>query len=261
MGVITLEYKSTSSENDVVTGINAVEGLLQTRPNQIERVYFAKEMRSERLFVLIKECKRMKIHYQIVPVHRIELETRSTRHQGIAAFCSLKQFVSLEVLQEAVAKSTIPALFIVAASVEDPGNLGALIRSAVAFGVHGLILERKNTVSLNATVARASAGMLEHLPIAKPTNLESTLESLIAAGYQVVGAQSEAQKFPTQLTFTGPTVLIVGGEHRGIPIYLQKKCSDFARIPTSPTVPSLNLSAAASVLLYEIARQREFNFV
>jgi 23S rRNA (guanosine2251-2'-O)-methyltransferase len=252
---MTLPTNST-----VFTGIHAVEELIRTRPQEVDRIYFSQELHAGALFELQKYCKRQKLHYQIVPSTRLTEICGSPRHQGVAALCSAKPFALMEELLDAAGRKPAVPLFLLAASVEDPHNLGAVIRSAVAFGVDGLILERKNTVALNATVAKTSAGMLEHMAIAKPTNLEKTVESLSGAGYAIVGAEGEGGSNPSQIDFRGPTLLIVGGEHRGIPPYLRKRCTAFVRIPTAATVPSLNLASAASILLYEIGRQRGFAF-
>jgi 23S rRNA (guanosine2251-2'-O)-methyltransferase len=248
---------SPASET-VIFGIHAVEELIKSRPNEVDRVYFDSGLRSSQLFNLLKECKKLKLHYQHVPSRRIEDLCGSTRHQGVAAQCSSKAYADIGQLMEAASRQATIPLFLVAASVEDPGNLGAVIRSAVGFGVTGLMMERKNTVPLNATVAKASAGMLEQLAIAKPNNLELTIDEFAQAGYAIIGAEGQAQKTPPQIDFRQSTVLIIGGEHRGIPPYLRKRCTDFVRIPIAASVESLNLSAATAVLLYEASRQRGF---
>jgi 23S rRNA (guanosine2251-2'-O)-methyltransferase len=144
--------------------------------------------------------------------------------------------------------------------VEDPGNLGSIIRSSVAFGADALLLERKNTAPLNASVAKSSAGMIEHLCIGRPKNLEALVQDFRSKNFAVIGAEMKKGKKPEETDFTGPLILILGGEHRGIPPYLNKLCTGFVSIPMTEKTQSLNVSATASILLYEIARQRKWPF-
>jgi 23S rRNA (guanosine2251-2'-O)-methyltransferase len=175
------------------------------------------------------------------------------------ALCSVKEYCSIEKLHQILANKENP-LLLIPASVEDPGNLGTIIRSSVAFGVDALILERKNTAPLNAAVAKSSAGMIEHICISRPKNLEGIVSEFAQKGYSVIGADVHKGKKPSELNLKGPLLLILGGEHRGIPPYLSRLCTDYVSIPINKTAQSLNVSAATAVLLYECASQREFKF-
>ena len=146
----------------------------------------------------------------------------------------------------------------IAASVEDPSNLGAIIRSCVAFNVDALLLERKNTAPLNASAAKSSAGMIEHLCISRPKNLEGLVAEFASGGYAIAGAIANDGAAPETVDMTGPFVLILGGEHRGIPPYLARLCNRKIAIPISGKAQSLNVSAAGAVLMYECSRQRKF---
>jgi len=239
-----------------IYGIHPVEELLAARRQDIEHVYFDKDKKSQPLFELLRVCRRDRMSYNLVPEAKLDALAGTRRHQGVVAFCSVRPYDDIEAINDIINTKPAP-LFVVAASIEDPGNLGAIIRSCVCLGADALLLERKNTVPLNAAVAKSSAGMLERLRIVKPRNLEGLIAELSAdKGFSVVGAAVNGGVPPDKHDFKRPTVLITGGEHRGIPPYLQKQCAVSITIPMTPNGQSLNASVAAAVLLYEIARQR-----
>ncbi|NLG15974.1 MAG: 23S rRNA (guanosine(2251)-2'-O)-methyltransferase RlmB [Fibrobacter sp.] len=246
-------------QENFIYGIHAVEELLQTRLQSVDHVYFDKDKRNPALFNLIKFCRKERLSYNLVPELRIQQLTGTTKHQGVAALCSAKPYCSVDEIQKMLSTRPNP-LVILPASVEDPGNLGSIIRSSVAFGVDALLLERKNSAPLNAAVAKSSAGMLEHLCIGRPKNLEALVQDFRSKNYAVIGAEMENGKKPEEIDFSGPVVLVLGGEHRGIPPYLNKLCTGFVSIPMTEKTQSLNVSASASVLLYEISRQRKWPF-
>jgi 23S rRNA (guanosine2251-2'-O)-methyltransferase len=242
-------------KDQVIYGIHPVEELLKTRITSIDHVYFEQDRKSAQLFELLKICRKERLSYNLVPEIRMQQLSGTRRHQGIAAQCSVLPYAEMSDIEAGIAEKNNP-LIMVPASIEDPGNLGAIIRSAVAFDVDALLLERKNTAPLNAAVAKSSAGMVEHLSVARPKNLEGIIGDLAEKGYAVIGADMKKGRPPQEIRLTGPVVLVLGGEHRGLPPYLSKVCTDFVSIPMSSTVESLNVSASAAILLYEIARQR-----
>lgn len=254
-----------SQECEVVYGIHAVEELINNRPEHIERVLFQNDTKANStLFDLIKRCRKQRRPYQMVPAARLdELCGIRGGHQGVVAQCPVKAYMPLEELQEklsAVRASGKAPLLLLAASVEDPRNLGAIIRSCVGFGVDGLLLEQKNTAPLSGTVAKSAAGMLEHIAIVRPRNLEGVVQQLRSDGWSIIGAEAGAPSVINQVDMAGPTLIITGGEHRGIPPYLRKQCTALTAIPLTSQTPSLNVSVAAAVMLYECARQRNFSF-
>jgi 23S rRNA (guanosine2251-2'-O)-methyltransferase len=239
----------------VVYGIHAVEELLKERLEAIDHIYFDNGKRSSLIFNLMKICRRERLAYNLVPLPRLDQMAGSDKHQGVVAVCSVQPYCSPEELTEKMAGKKAP-LFVLAASIEDPGNLGALIRSCVAFGADAMFLERKHTSPLSPAAAKSSAGMVEHLTILRPKNLEGIVGNYAALGFSVVGAHAGKGAPPDALDLTGPTIIILGGEHRGIPPYLEKLCTAFASIPIRRQAESLNVSAAGAVLLYEAGRQR-----
>jgi 23S rRNA (guanosine2251-2'-O)-methyltransferase len=239
----------------VVYGIHAVEELLKERLETIDHIYFDNAKRSSQIFNLMKTCRKERLAYNLVPLLRLNQIAGLDKHQGVVAVCSVRPYCSPEELAEKIAGKKAP-FFVLAASIEDPGNLGAIIRSCVAFGVDALFLERRHTSPLSPAAAKSSAGMIEHLNILRPKNLEGIIRDYAALGFSVVGAHSGKGMAPDALYLAGPTIIILGGEHRGIPPYLEKLCTAFASIPIEKKAESLNVSAAGAVLLYESGRQR-----
>jgi 23S rRNA (guanosine2251-2'-O)-methyltransferase len=243
-------------DSGVIYGIHAVEEAVRSRPTGIERIYFDQDRHTDSLFALLKECRRLRIAYQVVPGARIEELAPRANHQGVAAQCPVRPYDSWEaVLEKALAGST-PPLFLIPASVEDPRNLGAIVRTAAGFGISALLLEQKSTAPLSSIVAKTAAGGLEHVAICRPRNLEAIVKGLRDQGFAIVGAEAGAERLPSAIDFTGPSIVVLGGENRGIPPYLKKLCTAFAGIPIAEAVSSLNVSVAAGILLYEAAKQR-----
>ncbi|MBN1131393.1 MAG: RNA methyltransferase [Chitinispirillaceae bacterium] len=239
-----------------VYGIHAVEELLSKRLETVDHIYFDKTKRNPLLFRLIKTCRKERLAYNLVPPLKIARLAGTDNNQGVAALCSVRPYCSPEALDAKLAKVSTP-LLVLAASIEDPQNLGALIRSCVAFGVDALLLERKNTAPLSSSVAKASAGMVEHCTIVRPKNLEGIVREYVKSGFTVVGARAAKGVPPVQIDFVGPVVIVLGGEHRGIPPYLEKLCTCFVSIPMDNRVNSLNVAAAGAVIMYECMRQRQ----
>ncbi|MFW6221569.1 MAG: 23S rRNA (guanosine(2251)-2'-O)-methyltransferase RlmB [Fibrobacterota bacterium] len=249
----------TSSSDNLLFGVHPIKERLNSNPQSIERIYLDANRRSQQNFEILKISRKKKIPTQHIPENKLNQLARTSKHQGIVAITSVKNYVTETEVYKRVESSANP-LLLVAASIEDPQNLGAIIRSSVAFGITALLLERRNTVPLNATVSKASAGMLEHITVCKPYNLEGMIVAFKEKGFAVVGASEAAQAPLYDVDLRGPTILIMGGEHRGIPAYLQKSCSTLVSIPMAGKVQSLNVSAAASIFLYETSRQRGFAF-
>lgn len=246
-------------QENSVYGIHAVEELLNKRLLSIDHIYFNKDRKDPLIFNLIKICRKERLSYNLVPELKLNQLAKTTKHQGVVAFCSIKPYCSADKLYE-IASGKKNALFLIPASVEDPQNLGAIIRSSVAFGVDALILERKHTAPLNASVAKSSVGMVEHMCIARPKNIEKIVSDFKSKGFSITGAEAGKGETPQNTNLKGPAVLVLGGEHRSIPPYLSRLCTNFISIPISSTAQSLNVSAATAILLYESAKQRGFNY-
>jgi 23S rRNA (guanosine2251-2'-O)-methyltransferase len=176
--------------------------------------------------------------------------------QGVVAIVPSRNQPSLEDLLEAVTRRGAPGFLLVCDEIEDPQNLGALVRTAECAGAHGIVVPRHHSAPISSTVVKASAGATEHLPIAEVTNVTRALQSLKEAGYWVVGLAGEGDRIYTEIDYRGPIAVVVGNEGRGIRRLVREQCDFLARIPLHGRIASLNASVAGALVLFEAARQR-----
>jgi len=205
---------------------------------------------------LVELARSAGVPVRIEPRQAIDRLVPSGRHQGIVAFVGAKAYAELEDILRAARDRNQPPLVLLLDGVEDPHNLGAVLRTAEAAGAHGVIIPERRAVGLTATVAKASAGAVEHLPVACVTNLSRAIEELKAQNLWVYALDPSADKSCTALDLTGPVALVLGGEDKGVRAGVLEKCDDRAKIPMHGRVASLNVSAAAAIVLFEVVRQR-----
>ncbi len=194
----------------------------------------------------------------VVPVDRRKLDLMSTTraHQGIIAQAAAHEYASVEeILQEAADRGEAP-LIVICDELSDPHNLGAIMRTAECAGAHGVIIPKRRSVGLTATVAKASAGAVEYMKVARVTNIASTIRELKEQGVWVFGTAAEGSQPMYRADLTGPTAIVIGNEGVGISRLVRDLCDVMVHIPMSGRISSLNASAAASILLYEAVRQR-----
>ena len=194
----------------------------------------------------------------VVPVDRRKLDAMSTTgaHQGVIALAAAREYYSIDdLLQEAADRGEAP-LLVICDELSDPHNLGAILRCAECAGAHGVIIPKRRSVSLTATVAKASAGAVEYMKVARVTNITATMEELKQKGVWIFGTAAEGSVPMYQADLTGPTAIVIGNEGEGMSRLVQKTCDVTVHIPMKGRISSLNASAAASILLYEAVRQR-----
>jgi len=194
----------------------------------------------------------------VVPVDRRKLDMMSTTkaHQGVIALAAARAYFTIDdILQEAADRGE-NALLVICDELTDPHNLGAIIRSAECAGAHGVIIPKRRSVGLTATVAKASAGAVEYMKVARVTNINSAMEELKEKGVWIFGTAAEGSIPMYDADLTGPTAIVIGSEGDGISRLVQKNCDVTVHIPMKGRISSLNASAAASILLYEAVRQR-----
>jgi 23S rRNA (guanosine2251-2'-O)-methyltransferase len=177
-------------------------------------------------------------------------------NQGVIAVTSPKEYVALEDLMQIPAAKNEAAFFIILDGLEDPHNLGAILRTADATGVHGLIIREKREVGLTAAVEKASAGALEYMPVARVTNLTQTIEKLKKRNIWVVGIDQAGDSSYTSIDYKPPTAFVIGGEGKGLSDLIKKNCDFLGFIPMRGQLSSLNASVAAAVIMFEVVRQR-----
>ncbi len=237
----------------VISGRNAVKELL-TGGRDIEKIYIQSGDREGSVNLLIGMASERKI--QIVEADKRKLDQLSggARHQGIVAIAAERNYSTIdEMLAYAEQKGEKPFLILLD-GVEDPHNLGAIIRSAECSGVHGVIIPKRRAVGLTATVAKASAGAIEHMRVAKVTNLASTIDELKEKGLWIFGADMGGENF-YDLDMNCAVCIVMGSEGFGISRLVKEKCDFIASIPLYGNVNSMNVSCAAAVIMTEAARQ------
>lgn len=243
-------------DEQLVYGVHPVEELLRARSRPVEKVFFDRDRANGPLYPILKECNRAKIPYQLVGQAKLRDLVGNAVHQGVVAVCGLISYTRIHELLSIAERRREAPLLLVADSVEDPHNLGAVIRTALAAGVHGILLPRQGGAALTPAVAKASAGALEKMTIAKPDDIAAELANLKAKGFAVAGLESGASKSYRAGHYSGPLVVVIGGEHKGIRPHIRRHCTDLYSIPIRSDVNSLNLSVAAGIFLFEVVDQR-----
>ena len=194
----------------------------------------------------------------IVPVDRRKLDQMSTTrsHQGVIALAAAHEYYTIDDLLEEAAARGENALLVICDELSDPHNLGAIMRSAECAGAHGVIIPKRRSVGLTATVAKASAGAVEYMKVARVTNINNTINELKEKGVWIFGTAAEGSIPMYKADLTGPAAIVIGNEGDGMSPLVRKNCVVMVHIPMKGRISSLNASAAASILLYEAVRQR-----
>ena len=204
---------------------------------------------------ILREAKKTDTIINFVDKERLDRLANSGHHQGVVAQAAAYEYAEVEdILNAAKEKGEAPFIFILD-EIEDPHNLGAIIRTANLCGAHGVIIPKRRAVGLTATVAKTSAGAINYTPVAKVTNIAKTIEELKKEGMWFVCADMDGQTM-YDLNLTGPIGLVIGNEGAGVSRLVKEKCDFTASIPMKGDIDSLNASVAAGVLAYEIVRQR-----
>ena len=239
---------------EVIYGIHAVEEALKARGRAFEYVGVARERKDARVQRIVEDCRAAGVAVRFLPLEQVERLAGNAAHQGVVAVTSEKSYSDLdEVLTHRRGEH---AFVVVLDGVEDPHNLGAILRTADAAGADGVVIPERRAVGVTATVAKASAGASEHLPIARVTNISRALEELKSREVWTVGLDERAPQAYHQLDYKMHCALVVGAEGNGLHELVRKRCDFLVSIPMLGKVPSLNVSVAAAVVMYEMARQR-----
>lgn len=241
--------------DDVLVGRNAVTEALKSGRG-INKLWIASGDREGSVAEIAALAKERGIVVQYVERAKIEALAGGHRHQGVLAYVAPVPYAELDdILKAAEEKGEAPFLVLLD-ELEDPHNLGALLRTADATGVHGILIPKRRSVSLNATVAKTSAGAVEYVPVARIGNIAQTLKKLKEKGFWVAGADMDGEKAYYEADFTGPLVLVVGSEGRGMSRLTKEACDFIVSMPMVGRINSLNASVAGSILMYESMRQR-----
>ena len=221
----------------------------------IDKVFILDGCQDGPVRTIVREAKKRDTLLQFVSRERLEQLSETGQHQGVIAYAAAYEYATIEEMFELAQKRGEDPFFILLDNIEDPHNLGAIIRTANLAGAHGVIIPKRRAVGLTATVAKTSAGALHYTPVAKVTNLAKTIEELKKRGMWFVCADMDGESM-YRLNLKGPIGLVIGSEGDGIGRLVKEKCDFVAGIPMKGDIDSLNASVAAGVLAYEIVRQR-----
>ncbi|SHI48849.1 23S rRNA (guanosine2251-2'-O)-methyltransferase [Anaerovibrio lipolyticus DSM 3074] len=239
---------------DMVAGRNAVmEALKGSR--SVNKIMVAKGSNEGSIKEIIAVAKEKGVNIMYMERSKIDSMARGIRHQGVLAQVAPVQYVELEDILQIARDKNEPPFILLLDELEDPHNLGALLRTADAAGVHGVLIPKRRSVPLSATVAKTSAGAVEYVPVARIGNMVQTIRRLKDEGLWVAAADMDGTDY-YEADMTGPLLLIVGSEGHGVGRLVKEQCDFVVRIPMMGKINSLNASVAGSILMYEAMKQR-----
>ena len=239
---------------DLIAGRNAIAEALRAG-RAIDSLYVQRGERSGALQALVKKAKEAGAAIKEADPKKLDYLCGGANHQGVVAVAAVKEYATVEDLFHRAQEKDEPPFFVVCDELEDPHNLGAILRTAECAGAHGVIIPKRRSVGLTYAVGKASAGAVEYLPVARVGNLPSLLEELKARGLWIYAADMDGSPW-CQTDFTGPTALVIGSEGRGVGRLVKEKADFVVSLPLKGNINSLNASVAAGILCYEVARQR-----
>ncbi len=249
------EKKAASPRNDdVIAGRNAVsEALNAGRP--IDSLLVAKGRRTGSVAGIIARAREKGIPVKEVDEKKLDYLCGHAKHQGVAALAAVKEYATVDDIFRAAQERGEPPFLLVADELEDPHNLGAILRTAECAGAHGVIIPRRRAAGLTYAVGKASAGAVEYVPVARVTNIASALDDLKKRGVWIYAADPDGQDW-CSADFTGPAALVIGSEGFGVSRLVREKSDFVVSLPMLGRINSLNASVACGILCYEVVRQR-----
>jgi 23S rRNA (guanosine2251-2'-O)-methyltransferase len=239
-----------------VYGVNPVRELLRAGGGGVAEVWLAAGGEQRRLAEIARLAREAGAKVRDAPREKLDRLAATDRHQGVVAVVTDYRYRDLDDLLAAARDTGEPALIIALDGIEDPQNLGAIVRSAHALGAHGVVIPKDRAAGVTPAASKASAGAIEHLPVARVTNLTQALEEMKEAGLWAVATAADASDEVGDVDLTVPTALVIGAEGTGVRPLVRRTCDRAVRIPMKGRVASLNAAASAAIVLYEVARQR-----
>ena len=238
-----------------IIGRNAVLEALRTE-RAMNKIWVSDSARGNQINELQRLAKKNGVVVQFVPKQLLDHLAETTNHQGIVASVAAYDYATLDDLFLKAESLGESPFFLMLDEIEDPHNLGSMLRTADVTGVHGIIIPRRRSVGLTATVAKASTGAIEHVPVVRVNNLAQTIEQLKERGIWFVGADMKGEQDFREVDYEMPLALVIGSEGKGLSRLVQKKCDFLVHLPMKGHVTSLNASVAAAILMYEVFRKR-----
>ncbi|MEH7180881.1 23S rRNA (guanosine(2251)-2'-O)-methyltransferase RlmB [Neobacillus vireti] len=243
-----------NENKDYIIGKNPVMEALRSE-RDINKILIAESSQRGQMQQLIQLAKEANVIVQYVPKKKID-QLSDENHQGVLAYVAAYQYAELDDLFTAAEKSNEPPFFLLLDEIEDPHNLGSIMRTADAVGAHGIIIPKRRAVGLTATVAKASTGAIEHIPVVRVTNMARTIDELKERGIWIAGTDASGKQDYRQMDGTMPLGLVIGSEGKGMGRLIRDKCDFLINLPMAGKVTSLNASVAAAILMYEVYRRR-----
>jgi 23S rRNA (guanosine2251-2'-O)-methyltransferase len=243
-----------SENNDYIIGKNPVMEALRSE-RDINKILIAESSQRGQMQPLIQLAKEANVIVQFVPKKKID-QISDENHQGVLAYVAAYQYAEIDDLFTAAEKRNEAPFFLLLDEIEDPHNLGSIMRTADAVGAHGIIIPKRRAVGLTATVAKASTGAIEHIPVVRVTNMARTIDELKERGIWIAGTDASGKQDYRQFDGTLPLGLVIGSEGKGMGRLVRDKCDFLINLPMAGKVTSLNASVAAALLMYEVYRRR-----
>ncbi len=241
--------------DDKIYGRNPVIEALDAN-RQIDRICLQDGLRHSQISKITAMAKEKRIPLRFVGRKKLDELAEGGNHQGVVAFAAAHAYSEVDDILELAKKKGEPPFILIADELSDPHNLGSIIRTANAAGMHGVIIPKNRSVSLNSTVAKVSAGAVEYIPVARVANIAQTIEILKQKGVWVAGTDLSAADYHYDADLKGPLAIVIGSEGKGISRLVREKCDFLVKIPMIGEIESLNASVAAGILIYEAVRQR-----
>lgn len=239
---------------NIICGRNPVLEAVRSG-REIDRLLVAHGVSGGSVTAIIAKCRAKGILIKEVSPQKLDYYCGGANHQGVAVMFAAQEYATVEDILASANERNEKPFIIICDEIEDPHNLGAIVRTAEACGVHGIIIPKRRSASLNATVAKAASGALEYMPVARVTNIASTIDELKKRGVWVFGADMDGEDY-TRSDFDLPCAIVIGNEGSGIGALTAKKCDKIISLPMCGKINSLNASVAAGVLMYEVVRKR-----
>lgn len=243
-----------NQRNDIIAGRNPVMEAIRSG-RSIESILVAKGERSGSVVAIIAKAKQKNIPVKDVDSKKLDFLAKGVNHQGIVAQCAVKEYSTLEDIFALAEERGESPFIIVLDKIEDPHNLGAIIRTAECAGAHGVIIPERRSAGLSYTVEKTSAGALEYMPVVRVKNISAVLQKLKDKGIWVYGADMDGEHYK-KVNFDGAVALVIGNEGKGISPLVANDCDVIVSLPMKGKINSLNASVAAGILMYEIADKR-----
>ena len=249
-----MENKNEMQQNNIICGRNPVLEAVRSG-REIDRLLVAHGVSGGSVTAIIAKCIARGILIKEVSPQKLDFYCGGANHQGVAVMFASQEYATVDEIFTVAESRNEKPFIIVCDEIEDPHNLGAIIRTAEASGVHGIIIPKRRSASLNATVAKSASGALEYMKVARVTNIPSTIEELKEKGVWVMGADMDGEDY-TKIDFDLPVALVIGNEGKGIGTLTAKKCDRIISLPMLGKINSLNASVAAGILMYEVVNKR-----